>query len=59
MLTKADKISVPALSHLERDTITALASEPAAFPELIVTSSERNIGLDRLRAAIARLIIEG
>ena len=52
VLTKADKIKA---SDLEK-TITSVAEEakkhPAAFPELHVTSSEKGMGIDALRAAV-------
>ena len=55
VLTKLDKIK----DH-ERDQVLAqvrskLAKHPAAFPELILTSSEKGEGLTTLRAVIAEL----
>jgi GTP-binding protein len=53
VLTKADK---PAAAELGRtiDGVRArLASEPAAFPEIMLTSAETGAGLDVLRAEIA------
>jgi len=55
VLTKLDKIK----DH-ERDQVLAqvrskLAKHPAAFPELILTSSEKGEGLATLRAVIAEL----
>ena len=55
VLTKLDKIK----NH-ERDQVLAqvrskLAKHPAAFPELILTSSEKGEGLATLRAVIAEL----
>ena len=55
VLTKLDKIK----DH-ERDQVLAqvrskLAKHPAAFPELILTSSEKGEGLSTLRAVIAEL----
>lgn len=56
VLTKADKV----LRH-ERDAIIeqvqgALVKHPAAYNELIVTSSEKGDGIETLRAVIATLI---
>ena len=34
----------------------AVAKHPAAYPELIVTSSEKGWGIDVLRAVIATLV---
>lgn len=53
VLTKADKVK-----EAERDKVldqvrTRLAAHPAAFPELIVTSSEKGWGIPILRATIA------
>ncbi len=55
VLTKADKVS-----HAERDATIeqvreALAKHPAAYPELVVTSSEKGDGIETLRAIIATL----
>jgi GTP-binding protein len=55
VLTKVDKIS-----RAERDAVIAqvkgaLARHPAAFPEIVVTSSEKGEGIETLRAIIATL----
>ncbi|MEM1353205.1 MAG: ribosome biogenesis GTP-binding protein YihA/YsxC [Pseudomonadota bacterium] len=55
VLTKADKVK-----EKEREKILAqvrgmLATHPAAFPELMVTSSEKGWGISTLRAIIAGL----
>ena len=55
VLTKSDKISVPALAALIARTEVALKSHPAALPELIATSSVKGDGIEELRATIARL----
>jgi GTP-binding protein len=55
VLTKADKVSAAALASVAAETVNSLATEPAAFPGIIVTSSERALGLDHLRAAIAEI----
>ena len=59
VLTKTDKIAAQS-----RDTVLAqvrdrLAPHPAAYPELILTSSEKGEGLATLRATIAALGQEG
>jgi GTP-binding protein len=56
VLTKADKISKTALEKVIADTKAALSKHPAAFPDVIATSSEKGGGIDILRAEIARLI---
>ena len=52
VLTKGDKIKPPALRKLELATLEAIAKRPAAFPEIIATSSEKGTGVDELKAAI-------
>ena len=56
VLTKSDKISRTALEKVTAETKAALAKHPAAFPEVIATSSEKGSGVDILRAEIAHLI---
>jgi GTP-binding protein len=58
VLTKADKITDKALPHVEKAVREELAKHPAAFPEIISTSSEKLTGIDELRATIFRLVIE-
>ncbi len=56
VLTKADK---PAASDLEKTlkvTKQAIAKRPAAYPDVILTSSETGLGIDLLRARIAGFI---
>lgn len=55
VMTKADKVS-----RAERDANIdqvrgALARHPAAYPEIVVTSSEKGDGIETLRAIIATL----
>lgn len=55
VLTKADKVK-----ELDRDAIfaqvrAALQKHPAAFPEIVLTSSEKGEGIETLRAIIASL----
>lgn len=52
VLTKADKIKPPALVKLKEATLAAIAKRPAAFPEIVATSSEKGLGIDELKAAI-------
>jgi GTP-binding protein len=53
VLTKADKLKPPALERVIEDTRKRLARRPAAFPEIIVTSSEKRTGIDELRQTIS------
>ena len=56
VLTKADKISLPAQAAVLAKVATAAAKHPAAFPTLRLTSSEKGLGMDLLRAEIATLL---
>ena len=52
VLTKTDKIKAAGLPKLLADTHEAIRRRPAAFPEVIATSSEKGIGMEELRQAI-------
>ncbi|MBT6099021.1 MAG: YihA family ribosome biogenesis GTP-binding protein [Marinovum sp.] len=56
ILTKADKVKEPAREATLAQVRTALSKHPAAFPELILTSSEKGWGIEALRATIASLV---
>ncbi len=56
VLTKVDKIN-----RVEREAVIeqvkgALAKHPAAYPEIVVTSSEKGEGIETLRAIIATMV---
>ncbi|MFO8128249.1 ribosome biogenesis GTP-binding protein YihA/YsxC [Yoonia sp.] len=53
VMTKVDKLKGDALQASLDKTRAALAKHPAAYPELILTSSEKNDGIPTLRAIIA------
>ncbi len=53
VMTKVDKLKGSALETSLAKTREALARHPAAFPELILTSSEKGDGIPALRAVIA------
>lgn len=53
IMTKVDKLKGDALETSLAKTRVALAKHPAAFPELILTSSEKGDGIPTLRAVIA------
>jgi GTP-binding protein len=55
VLTKADKISAAARETTLAQVREKLAKHPAAYPELVVTSSETGDGIANLRAIIAGL----
>jgi GTP-binding protein len=52
VLTKADKIKASALAAVQTATEDEARKRPAAHPEVIATSSEKGLGMDRLRAAV-------
>jgi len=55
ILTKSDKIKVSERDKVFEKTQKAIARRPAAFPQIILTSSEKKSGLDELRAQIGTL----
>ena len=55
VLTKVDKISLTAREAVIEQVKSALASHVAAYPEIIVTSSEKGDGIETLRAVIATM----
>jgi GTP-binding protein len=55
VLTKADKVSAAEREATILQVRGALAKHPAAYPELVVTSSEKGDGIETLRAIIATL----
>ena len=53
VMTKVDKLRGDALQQSLDKTREALKKHPAAFPELILSSSEKGDGIETLRAIIA------
>lgn len=53
ILTKCDKISAAALGKVMQDTAAKIKLRPAAYTEIIPTSSEKNINIELVRAEIA------
>ena len=56
VLTKTDKLKVGELDKILVQVREKLSKHPAAFPELVVTSSEKGLGIDVLRTIIATLV---
>ncbi|NGP18381.1 MULTISPECIES: ribosome biogenesis GTP-binding protein YihA/YsxC [Devosia] len=56
VLTKVDKPSATELEKVIALTKQAIAKRPAAHPDVIETSSEKNLGLGHLRSEIALLL---
>ncbi|WP_223424077.1 ribosome biogenesis GTP-binding protein YihA/YsxC [Tateyamaria pelophila] len=55
VLTKADKVKANERKAVLDRTRAALSKHPAAFPEIVLTSSEKGDGIPTLRAIIATL----
>ena len=55
VMTKADKVSAADRDATIEQVRAALARHPAAYPEIVVTSSEKGDGIETLRAIIATL----
>jgi GTP-binding protein len=58
VLTKCDQVSEAALAERVAAVNAAMQKRPAAFPDLIATSAHTGGGIEQLRAAIARLLVE-
>ena len=56
VLTKTDKIKEAGVPRLVSETMEKIRKRPAAFPEVLATSSEKGAGLETLRAAIMTAI---
>ena len=56
VLTKSDKLQEYKIAPLIAATLEKIKKSPAAFPDVIVTSSEKRLGLDALHAAIFKAI---
>lgn len=52
VLTKADKIKATELEAVHAATVAEARKHPAAFPVVHITSSEKGMGIDELRAAV-------
>ena len=58
ILTKADQVKPAELASRIGDIRATLAKHPAAFPDVLATSSETGAGMAELRAAMVRLLEE-
>jgi GTP-binding protein len=52
VLTKADKVKATELAAVEESSAAEARTHAAAHPEIIVTSSETGLGIERLRRAV-------
>ena len=56
VLTKADKIKATELEDVYARTVEAARKRAAAHPDVIITSSEKGLGLPELRAAVIEAV---
>ena len=56
VLTKADKIKATELADVTARTAEEARKHPAAFPEIIATSSETGMGMEELRRAVLEAV---
>lgn len=56
VLTKTDKIKDAGVPRLINETLEKIRKRPAAYPEVLATSSEKSFGLDSLREEIVRTV---
>ncbi|RLJ40707.1 GTP-binding protein [Litoreibacter meonggei] len=56
VLTKTDKLKKGEIDKVVAQVSTALQKHPAAFPEIVLTSSEKGIGIPTLRHIIGTLV---
>ena len=59
ILTKIDKLKKGEAEKVYNKTLKAIAKRPAAYPDIIATSSEKKTGIDILRAEIETLASSG
>ena len=57
VLTKIDKIKKSEIDEVYIKTAALITKRPAAYPNIILTSSEKKNGLDELRTTIANIAI--
>ena len=57
VMTKADKQKAHPLSIICKETEEKISKHVAAYPELFVTSSESGVGIETLRAHLARFCL--
>jgi GTP-binding protein len=59
VLTKADKVKPSWVLKLTADMPALLKAHPAAFPDLLATSAEKNEGIEALRLAVLAAANDG
>jgi GTP-binding protein len=58
VLTKSDEVKADALATMIAQVTAAVRARPAAYPDVLATSTRSGAGLGVLRAAVARLLAE-
>jgi GTP-binding protein len=58
VLTKGDALKPTERESMIADTAEKIRRRPAAFPQVLLTSSEKGLGIPELRAAVARALAE-
>ncbi len=56
ILTKIDKIKSNSLDLLKEKTLNNISKRPAAYPEILFTSSEKNVGIAEVQNAILQVV---
>ena len=56
VMTKADKVKTSDRERVLTQVRGALSAHPAAFPEIVLTSSEKGDGIDTLRSVITEVM---
>ncbi|MFL6857067.1 MAG: ribosome biogenesis GTP-binding protein YihA/YsxC [Allosphingosinicella sp.] len=56
VLTKADKVKASELEAVTAATEAVAAKRPAAHPEVLATSSETGMGMEKLRRAVVEVV---
>ncbi|HVJ03780.1 MAG TPA: ribosome biogenesis GTP-binding protein YihA/YsxC [Sphingomonas sp.] len=56
VLTKADKVKATDLAEVRERTAAEARKRPAAHPDILVTSSEKGMGIPELRAAVLEAV---
>ena len=58
VLTKGDALKQADQRFMAESTYDEIKRRPAAFPEVLTTSSEKSLGIPELRAAVGRVLAE-
>jgi GTP-binding protein len=58
VLTKSDEVKADALAATIAQVAASVRKRPAAYPDVLATSTREGTGIDDLRAAVARLLAE-